>query len=225
MTFMTSNLAIGTRNLLRKTRFSSVAMRLLRSRDYEALLTDAMMRAVSPGNCVWDVGANVGFYARRFAHAVGASGHVYAFEPSKKTCEMMELGGLDNITVMPFALSKSRGTRWLDRGELNDGATARLTDCGSEQVRVETGDHLTASRTARSPNLIKIDVEGHELDVLLGMRDTLVAPDLHHIFIEVHFFIFAQTRSNEVPKEIETLLRNTGFCISWVDQSHLHASR
>ena len=225
MAFMTSNLAIGTRNLLRKTGVSSVAMRLLRSRNYEALLTDAMMRAVSPGNCVWDVGATVGFYARQFAHAVGASGHVYAFEPSKKTREMMELGGLDNITVMPFALSKSRGTRWLDRGEQNDGATARITDYGSEQIDVETGDYLTASHIARSPNLIKIDVEGHELDVLLGMRDTLVAPNLHHIFIEVHFFIFGQTSRNEVPKEIETLLRNTGFRISWVDQSHLHASR
>lgn len=60
MPFMTSNLAIGTRNLLRTTRLSSVAMRLLRSRNYEAL-ADAMMRAVSPGNCVWDVGANVEF--------------------------------------------------------------------------------------------------------------------------------------------------------------------
>ena len=104
-----------------------------------------------------DVGANVGFYARQFAHAVGASGHVHAFEPSEKIREMMKLGGLDNITTMPFALSKSRGTCWLDGGEQNDGATAR--DCGSEQVHVETGDYLTASRTARSPNLIKIDVD------------------------------------------------------------------
>jgi FkbM family methyltransferase len=156
MAFMTSNLATGTRTA--RPVLSSVAMRLLRSRNYEALLTGAMMRAVSLGNCVWDVGANVGFYARQFAHAVGAFGHVYAFEPRKKTREMIELGGLDNITV-PFALSKSRGTLWLNRGEQNDGATARLTDCGSEQVHIETGDYFTASRTARSPNLIKIDIE------------------------------------------------------------------
>jgi predicted methyltransferase len=77
MAFMTSNLAIETRTA--RPVLSSVAMRLRRSRNYEALLTDATMRVVSPGNCVWDVGANVGFYARQFAHAVGASGHVYAF--------------------------------------------------------------------------------------------------------------------------------------------------
>jgi FkbM family methyltransferase len=225
MSFMTSNLAIGARSLLRKTGVSSVAMRLLRARNYETLLTDAMMRAVSPGDCVWDVGSNAGFYARQFAQAVGASGHVYAYEPSKDTRAMMELGDFDNITVMPFALSKGRGTCWLDRGEQDDGATARIADHGSEQIDIETGDCLIASGAARSPNLIKIDVEGHELDALIGLRDTLASPHLHHIFIEVHFFIFGQSGRNEVPKEIETLLRNTGFRISWVDQSHLHASR
>jgi hypothetical protein len=55
------------------------------------------------------------------------------------------------------------------------------------------------------------------------MRDTLCHPACRSVFIEVHFFIFARERRNRVPNQIEKLLEDCGFSVSWVDQSHIHA--
>lgn len=225
MSLMTSPAAIKARAFLRKTGFTKVAMRFLRARDYEALLTASMSRAVQPGMCIWDVGANIGFYSRLFADRGGPGATVYAFEPSQATRDILIVDLPANVTIIPVALADAEGVAWLDRNQNDNGATARVSESGTERIEIKTGDGLIASGRLKQPQFLKIDVEGHELNVLLGMPKALSNASLTDIFIEVHFAIFGRTNRDGAPSQIEALLKNAGFVISWVDQSHLHAKR
>src|SRR5690606_30187440 len=69
------------RSLARKTGLIRVLSRLnrRRSKTYEARFAAALAAAIKPGDRVWDIGANVGYYTERFADAVGPWGQVVAF--------------------------------------------------------------------------------------------------------------------------------------------------
>ena len=56
--------------------------RVTGNQTYEARFMRALNARVRPGDVVWDIGANVGMYTQQFAHAVGRSGRVIAFEPA-----------------------------------------------------------------------------------------------------------------------------------------------
>ena len=95
----------------------------------------------------------------------------------------------------------------------------------SQTIAVVSGDEIIAKNDARAPNLIKIDVEGHELEVLEGMTATLKRPELRELFVEVHFAVLEEQGRRHVPSAIEGLLMSSGFKLTWVDPSHLHATR
>lgn len=84
------------------------------------------------GACVWDVGANVGYYTKLFSERVGSSGRVYAFEPLPTTVAKLTAaaGGLDNVSILPVALSDRTGNAAIDRGDEDQLATARIEEGG-----------------------------------------------------------------------------------------------
>lgn len=151
----------------------------------------AFRSVVRRGTTVLDVGANVGAYTLLFATWVGEAGRVFAFEPAPETCEGLRthvrLNHFDDrVTVVeaavagavgraPFALHPSGGASSL---ALASVAGARVS------VATETIDHVCKEH-GLLPALIKIDVEGAELDVLKGARNTLSLPGLH-VFVEFH---------------------------------------
>jgi hypothetical protein len=73
--------------------------------------------------------------------------------------------------------------------------------------------------------VIKIDVEGAEIEVLRGMQKVLTSSDLRAIFIEVHSQILEQNGYHDAIKIITQILNNNGFNINWTDFSHIEAIR
>jgi FkbM family methyltransferase len=128
-----------------------------------------------PGDLFVDVGANVGVYTTWAARIVGAKGNVIALEPAPRTRTWLEdicvQNGLAQVNIIPSAAGDATGTALM---QIQDGASglSRLVDrsVGSIEVPLTTLDTLLASKP---PALIKIDVEGHELRVLEGARQTL----------------------------------------------------
>jgi FkbM family methyltransferase len=92
-------------------------------------------------------------------------------------------------------------------------------------VKVMAGDQVIADGEAALPNIIKIDVEGHELEVVHGLPSSLQNPRLRAAFIEIHFALLRQRGLARAPREIEQFLMARGLQISWVDLSHLQAIR
>ena len=153
---------------------------------WEKSLIKEMKQYLKAGDVVVDIGAHIGTHSIPLSKMVGASGCVYAAEPIfvanlKTNISLNEDPDSAPITVWPFALSNQVGFVNMEIGKDNYGAS-RVSNKGVK-VDTQTLDGLLASENRRV-SLIKIDVEGHEKEVLEGGKDTIA---LHKpiIFIEI----------------------------------------
>jgi len=229
MTWHTNPAVIQLRSLARKAGLTRPLSRLMPNRGYEAAFDDAVFSALREGDVVWDVGANTGYYTKRFVEAVGPDGHVVAFEPFPETAERLraQMEDTSNYSLQTLALGAEDGEVSMQAGDDDLGATSRII--GNQEhgvtVRIATGDGLLGRNKVAAPTVIKIDTEGFELDVLHGIAGQLKNPCLRAIFVEVHFGLLAERKQPRAPAEIESLLKSAGFATRWVDPSHIAAER
>ena len=157
---------------------------------------ELLARLVKAGDTVYDLGANVGFYAAHFAHRSGADGRVVCFEANPVCAyflrsNLLELG-LDQVTVLPTAILHVDGmTRFMiNHGNTNLGLAETSGffhyKPGQEiAVTCFTLDHLVKDLGLPAPDVMKIDVEGAELQVLEGMGET-IATHRPAMLLELH---------------------------------------
>lgn len=134
---------------------------------------------VHQGATVIDAGANVGVFTVQLARHVGAGGHVVAFEPQRLThqalCGNVALNSLANVTTVHAAVGARAGrlmVPMLDPYRANNIGGLSLGDWDrGEPVPVVPLDALGLDSCA----LIKIDVEGMELDALTGAEGLIAA--------------------------------------------------
>ncbi len=149
---------------------------------YEQDLTDFFGKIVKPGMTVYDIGANVGVFSLFFAARAGAEGIVYAFEPEAVNIRCLNksisVNNIKNICVVTACVSDKTGVLLFDhRGGAFSGKVLE-TDRVPNTHKVSclpcvTVDDFVFSQRKRAPDIIKIDVEGHEWKVLNGMLRTL----------------------------------------------------
>lgn len=229
MSVLTGPLALTARQLGRKLGLNGLLARLPIWGSREARFGAAIAGCIREGDHVWDIGANFGSYTLSFSRQVGGSGRVFAFEPSPLNLVRLheETMGKENVVVLPFGLS-DRNAQVLFSDE-PDGTTSHIvsTCCAKslKTVHVRTGDEVISSGDATFPNIVKVDVEGHEMEVLLGLSKALMDPRLRCVFVEVHFAILRERGMRAAPRRIEETLSANGFRISWTDPSHLQAIR
>ena len=155
----------------------------------------AFRDVVRPGMVALDIGANVGAYSTLLGRWVGSSGIVFAFEPALTAFEGLtrhvELNHLSGI-VKPIraALSDRAATaRFLLADSAGESRLAGDTEDGHRRAIPVTS--LTIDEVCRregvAPDFIKIDVEGSELAVLRGARETIRARRGRlAVFVELH---------------------------------------
>lgn len=148
-----------------------------------------VQQLLKEGDYVVDVGANVGAYTLLAARLVGPTGRVIAIEPTPSTVHALRtsiaLNGLSNLVeTHALALGRSDG-----EGELHCEATSGHNSLlpsasgGTESVAVEVKRGDTLLKQLR-PALIKIDVEGWELDVLEGLGKLITGANGPSLVIE-----------------------------------------
>ena len=131
---------------------------------------------VRPGDTVVEAGANIGAHTVPLAKLVGGTGNVLAFEPQPHIfhmlCGNLALNGCYNVNAYPMALGEEGDHRMLPRidydSDFNFGGVA-LEGSGEWEVSVASLDRLNL----KSLRLLKADVEGMEIGVLLGARETI----------------------------------------------------
>jgi len=195
---------------------------------YESAFGAALFESVREGDCVWDVGANVGFYSDALAERVGSAGLVCAFEPAPKCFEALRQKESGNLKALNLALGNTEATLALALADNPLGTThslAQTTSGPSVIVKVVPGDLMVERHGLRVPNVIKIDVEGFEEEVIEGLSHTLPNKDCRAVFCEVHFSILDERGQRQAPARIQTALKQYGFATRWVDSSHLAAIR
>jgi FkbM family methyltransferase len=148
-------------------------------------LHPAVLGFLSAGAVVIDIGANLGEWTVPLARAVGPAGRVLAIEPAPRTAAALEAtlaaNALRHAEVLRCAVSDHDGTAEfavpLVTSARIDTGTARLgpARAGYEalHVPIRSLDSLAPERGLDRLDLIKIDVEGHERQVLEGGASTL----------------------------------------------------
>lgn len=158
---------------------------------YKALFEAGDIRVlgtlIPQGSVVIDVGANIGFFSQRFASWVGESGKVIAVEPEevnfKRLRRMVLRQRIGTVVETVQAVAAERaGSLKLKINSANP-ADHRIADEGMA-VRAVCLDELLAERGWPTVSLVKIDVQGAEERVLLGVRKLI---DKFHpaFFIEI----------------------------------------
>lgn len=168
--------------------------------QHETETVSQVERLAQPGMTVLDIGAHVGYYARRLAHLVGDTGKVYAFEPHPRTFATLQrnVHHLGNVMPVQLALAETVGTAELydylmmsASGSLHydesmrDFQRAQVTDTDiapriEEDFPVETFtvetkpvDVFLAEQGVDKVDLVKMDIEGAEIGALRGMTRTI----------------------------------------------------
>jgi FkbM family methyltransferase len=158
---------------------------------------------------LYDIGANIGFFTLIAARMVGAQGHVFAFEPQPRARQMLERNiahnRFKNVSVIPYAVGASTGRAYLAVNSRLGHATAHFADEG-HPVDVVAIDDVVGG--LRPPDVVKIDVEGAEVEVLRGLHETIerYAPV---IICELH----GANRSAS-----EEILLNHGYSVEGIDE-------
>ncbi len=136
-----------------------------------------LKRLLRPGDVALDVGANLGYFAAVMAAQVGATGKVFAFEPVPATLPQLHLtkvaNRLDHLTIFPVAVGDADATVDLrfEPGVAGNASAFQRFHAGDTRVArvpVRSLDSLSEAGLLPDARLIKIDVEGNELNVLLG---------------------------------------------------------
>jgi FkbM family methyltransferase len=171
---------------------------------YEHAKQRALADAIGPGHVVLDIGANVGFYTLLAARRVGAGGTVVAFEPMASNVSYVQrhlaLNRLTNVQIVRAAVADRSGTgRFATHASR---AMGRLAEEGDLDVPLVWLDALFREGRIPRPDVIKIDVEGAELNVLRGAASLVTM---------THPVIFLATHGTEVHRQCCQLLRSWGY--------------
>jgi FkbM family methyltransferase len=151
------------------------------SGDNELPVQQAMVDHLRPGAVFYDVGANVGFLTVLGARLVGPQGTVYAFEPVALNVAYVDrncqANGFAQVKIIEKAVSNRRGKGELNLAKYSGGAALASVEvppdaAGSQTVDIVTIDDAIARDGLKPPDVVKIDVEGAELEVLQGMGMT-----------------------------------------------------
>lgn len=186
---------------------------------WEPSVSQVAAGVVKKGMTVIDVGAHIGYYSLYFAKCVGPTGRVFSFEPVPENLALLrkniELNQITWIEASPNAVYSSKKDIFLavPNESANPGEGFLTHDRGGRQILVHAVslDSFCSSSDIR-PDLIKLDVEGAELEALLGAKNTIdrYRPKL---LIELHHF-----DGNAAGHPVPGLLINSGYQIHWIEQ-------
>jgi FkbM family methyltransferase len=188
---------------------------------------------LEPGQCVADIGANIGVYAKHLSQCVGPSGRVISVEPIPFTFDILRSNlrklGLRNVEAKNCAISDLQGQVRMQVPKYDSGGE------NFYEARVGEGEASNAVRSFVLPattldgllstwpfvHFIKCDVEGHELNCIRGARKTIDRCKPSWL-IEISGDMDDERSSSYQTRRI---LRDSGYDAYWFDGSTLRPQR
>jgi FkbM family methyltransferase len=157
--------------------------------SYEVDTLNAFAASITESATVYDVGANVGIYSLLASSRMGPFGKVYAFEPLERNLRYLRrhltLNHVQNCEILETAVCDTEGTRRFAQAA-QDFSMGHFSSEGDMLVPSTTLDScIYGEKRLRPPHVVKIDVEGAELEVMQGASRAL---SVFHpkIFLEIH---------------------------------------
>ena len=168
---------------------------------------------ISEGDTVVDVGANRGMFSLCASGLVGKTGKVFAFEPNPEAMlvfqQQLSKNQIVNVSARNIGLGCEPGTLTLHVPAINSGEASfgnpGYADQKITEVPVDRGDNQLGGEHVR---LIKLDVEGFEVQALQGMEQTIrrCQPILLTEVVRGHL-----VRCGETPEHLYEMLTSWGY--------------
>jgi FkbM family methyltransferase len=179
----------------------------------EPQATAIVQRLVKDGMRALDIGANIGYYTIMFSKLVGKKGEVCAVEPIAKNfallSENIRLNSAQNVRSYQLALSEKSGKSTLfvsKQSNLSSMNKNQYTRAGSVEVQCKSLDDFIEGFCTGNVDFIKMDVEGHEYEILMSSKKIQQAKNLS-MFVEIHPALIGRIKTNELLKH----LKKSGF--------------
>jgi FkbM family methyltransferase len=192
--------------------------------EFDRSIVDMLCKLSKAGDTLLDVGANIGYVSACFLKQVAQS-NVIAVEPQPTIVDLLR----KNLTpfehryqILPVALSNEDGTCYFHIDTRNRGASKIVDRNGpsTEVVEMWSVDRMLAETTLSKIDLIKLDVEGHEEQVLSALMPALKQFRPRAILFE------DQSNKSAPNRPIGVLLRTAGYRVFGLKKylTKLHAT-
>ncbi|MEX0825856.1 MAG: FkbM family methyltransferase [Acidimicrobiia bacterium] len=192
---------VGEMTLLVSALDLSVGRGLIRDRIWEAASTKVFKSIVHPGDTVVDIGAHLGYFTIMASKAVGNDGRVHAFEPDRRSRALLakniEANQATNVALLPYAIGNTTANQV---HRLNAAAPLTRLDTVRLDDYFEPGDTV---------DVVKLDIDGGEIEALDGMRRLVRTSPHVHLLIEHD--PWQQRVSNRSTEELHHQLASLGF--------------
>lgn len=195
----------------------AVGRTIYKYKNYEPEITRFVLNEIkyNSDDIIIDVGANIGWYSLLLDHMEYGPGVIYAFEPNSLNYSLLKynisLNGASKIVAVNKAVSDRNGKATLyNYGDNNLGRHSMLPlfKGSSEKITTITLDKfIKKNNDKKIIKLIKIDVEGYELPVLLGAKNVLEYTE--NLIVEFSPDIMLQNKI--APRSVIQLLYTNGF--------------
>ena len=189
---------------------------LLREGKREPFATEILEKNTLRGEIVLEIGANIGYYTILQSNKIGSIGKIYAIEPEKDNFNYLKknvkLNNLKNVALFKQAIGDKNGKLEIytyKEGNLNSPLMWKKDYDGKEIVKEQTIEKFLEGK--KTPNWIRMDVEGYEYNILKDAKKTLNNPELKKMFIEFHFGLVEKKKMVKLLK----ILLECGFDIDY----------
>jgi len=198
----------GSKMLL-DLRDAGVSRELLTAYTREPFATALLRKEIKKGDVIIDIGSSIGYYALQEAQLVKSSGMVYAIEPVIDNYSLLirniAMNGYRNIETFNFAIGAHNHNGFIQVSRLKN--CSKITQHAGEQTQptlIIPLDRFIKGK--RYPSLVRMDVEGYEVEILKGMTEILNSDRPLKIAMELHFNLLG----NRMLPMIR-ILESTGF--------------
>lgn len=205
---------------------AGLGMYLRTKKVFEPLQTRLFLRTVKKNNIVFDIGANVGYYTLLASKKVGNRGKVYSFEPDPRNLILLKenviRNNCTNVVIMPVALSRKTGRARFTQDPANPGESG-LGKKKGKKIFVQTKTLTSCVKTfgVKRIDVIKMDIEGGEVDALSGGKTALSKMKKGTLFIEYNPTSLIMTGYK--PETLLRIIKSCGFRVRRII-NEFHAS-
>ena len=175
--------------------------------SYESEKQRRFASSIGQGATVMDVGANVGFYTLIASRQVGSQGRVVAIEPNERNLTFLRrhvaMNACAQVSIVAAAAGRMDGSTHFTQG--TNPSMGHVSVDGAELVSLRSLDSLKKELRLGRVEVMKIDVEGFELDVLEGAA-TILSEDKPTIFLATH--------GMEISRRCRHHLQRRGYAVA-----------
>ncbi len=186
---------------------------------YEPEMVQAISTLLEEGDCFIDLGGNEGYFSIIASNCVGRNGSVYCIEPQARLWPVImqnaSENAVSNLTIIPHGISDVTGCADITLyPSLNTGASSLVSTYRSkiypkQKIRLFTLDEIILQYEMTEVKLMKIDIEGYEINALKSALRSLKNKIIKNIIVEIHPEQLRQL--GQSVDELHELLREIGY--------------